>query len=61
MAVTITKSPAPHLSVAVLQPIFDKGADELTLADLRKLEDAAARVTLNGQRPEDIVVSSLFT
>jgi hypothetical protein len=61
MAVTITKSPAPHLSAPILQEIFNKATDELTIADLRKLEDAAARVTLNGQRPEDIVVSSLFT
>lgn len=61
MAVTITKSPAPHLSAAVLQAIFDKGADQLTLDDLRKLEDAVARVSLQGQRPENITVSALFT
>jgi hypothetical protein len=61
MAVTIVRDAAPHLTASVLQAIFDKGADELTLADIRKLEDAASRVSLKGERPEDIVVSSLFT
>lgn len=60
MATTITKSPAPHLSAATLQTIFDKATDELTLADLRKLEDAASRISLEGEKPENVVVASLF-